>query len=202
MLATRSRRKLRRLSSYNGLKLPLCRLPSALLGGGFLFSEGTTAMHQQRTVGGKFAKNNRGGPGNPHSGQVAKLRSAMLHSFTPERMQTVISKLIDMAESGDLKSIDLLLSRALGKIPEATTMIEPKHEPADDEDRIARARRIIAKIEADRASGTPSPSGPPSPAVQELLDAIARRRANDDTEDRIADVRLAAADAARAAEIG
>lgn len=64
---------------------------------------------------GTFAAGNPGGPGNPHVQKVAKLRSAMLQCVTEKSMRNVIRKLIDMAEGGDLKAIELLLNRTVGK---------------------------------------------------------------------------------------
>lgn len=64
---------------------------------------------------GKFAAGNPGGPGNPHGGQVARLRSVMLDAVTPDDMRAVVRKLVELAKGGDLKAIDLLLNRTLGK---------------------------------------------------------------------------------------
>ena len=63
------------------------------------------------TSGGKFVAGNPGGPGNPHAGQVARLRSAMLEAVTPDDLRAVTRKLVEMAIGGDLKAVDLLLTQ-------------------------------------------------------------------------------------------
>lgn len=74
----------------------------------------------ERQDKGQFAKGNKGGPGNPHAATVAKLRGAMLKAVTPTAIKRVMNKLIQMAEGGDLKAIELLLNRTCGK-PEVTS---------------------------------------------------------------------------------
>ncbi len=69
----------------------------------------------QRSQNGRFLKGNRGGPGNPHADKVAKLKVAMLSAVSEKSMRTVIRKLVEMAEGGDLKAIELLLNRTIGK---------------------------------------------------------------------------------------
>ena len=63
------------------------------------------------TSNGKFATGNPGGPGNPHGGQVARLRETMLEAVTPDDMRAVVLKLVELAKGGDLKAIDLLLTQ-------------------------------------------------------------------------------------------
>ncbi len=72
-----------------------------------------------RTPGGRFTKGNRGGPGNPHAQQVAKLRAAMLKAVTPAALNKVALALIAKAQDGDVPAIRELLDRSLGRPVEA-----------------------------------------------------------------------------------
>ena len=70
-----------------------------------------TSANGIHTSGGKFAAGNPGGPGNPHGGQVARLRAAMLEAVSEDDMRAVVLKLVELAKGGDLKAIDLLLTQ-------------------------------------------------------------------------------------------
>lgn len=67
-----------------------------------------------RGPNGRFAKGNPGGPGNPNAKRVARLRSALLKSVTPEDMQQVVAALLAQAKAGDVPSIRELFQRLLG----------------------------------------------------------------------------------------
>jgi hypothetical protein len=64
---------------------------------------------------GRFAKGNRGGPGNPFARQTAALRRALTAAVTEEDMQAVAGQLVTQAKLGYLPAIKLLLAYALGK---------------------------------------------------------------------------------------
>ena len=68
-----------------------------------------------RTPGGRFAIGNKGGPGNPHARQVAKLRSLLLDVVDPDRMKRIAFKVAEMAEDGDMAAVKLLFEYVLGK---------------------------------------------------------------------------------------
>jgi hypothetical protein len=72
-----------------------------------------------RDAGGRFAKGNAGGPGNPYAARVAKLRAALLDAVTTEDIEAVARALVRQARQGDVASIRELLSRTLGKPLEA-----------------------------------------------------------------------------------
>jgi hypothetical protein len=76
------------------------------------FADGTA---EGRDAGGRFARGNKGGPGNPHARRVAALRSALLEALTPERMRTLAERLYDRALGGDTAAAKLLLAYALGR---------------------------------------------------------------------------------------
>jgi hypothetical protein len=64
---------------------------------------------------GRFAKGNRGGPGNPFARQTAALRRALTAAVTEEDMQAVAGQLATQAKLGHLAAIKLLLAYVLGK---------------------------------------------------------------------------------------
>jgi hypothetical protein len=75
-----------------------------------------------RSPGGRFAKGNAGGPGNPFAAKVARLRKTMLASVTPADMREVVAALLAKAKSGDVAAVRELLERTLGKPQEADLM--------------------------------------------------------------------------------
>ena len=95
-----------------------------------------------RAKSGRFAKGNKGGPGNPHADSVAKLRSTMMKAVTPAKMKAVVAKLIELAETGDIKAIDLLLNRVLGKIQDPPAVAV---QGMTDAERQAKTAAIVAR---------------------------------------------------------
>ncbi len=73
------------------------------------------AANEPRENNGRFAKGNRGGPGNPFARQTALLRQAMLDAVTPEDMQAVICAMKKKAADGDVPAAKLLMSYCIGK---------------------------------------------------------------------------------------
>ena len=71
---------------------------------------------------GRFAAGNAGGPGNPNAKQVASLRAAMLSAVSVEEMSSIITKLIELARSGDVRAIKEVLDRTVGKPVESDFM--------------------------------------------------------------------------------
>jgi hypothetical protein len=85
-------------------------------------------IHRQQTVltdeaGGRFAKGNPGGPGNPHARRAARLRAAMYKAVTPADLRDVISALLSSAKGGDVSAAKELMQRLLGP-PEAIDLLE------------------------------------------------------------------------------
>src|SRR5207244_3224662 len=76
-----------------------------------------------RSAGGRFAKGNPGGPGNPHAKHVAELRSALFEAVTPEHVKAVVASLLRQAERGDVPAIRELLQRLLGS-PESADLMD------------------------------------------------------------------------------
>ena len=98
-----------------------------------------------RTPSGRFATGNPGGTGNPHAGQVAKLRAVLLDAVTEEDMRTVVGKLVEMAKGGDLKAIELLLNRTLGKA-DGGPLVAIQNNQSEP----GRAGRVLARLRAER----------------------------------------------------
>src|SRR5262249_18398897 len=68
-----------------------------------------------RDAKGRFTKGNPGGPGNPFTRHVAKLRAALAQRVTEADIQQIARGLLVSARLGHLPSIRILLSYALGK---------------------------------------------------------------------------------------
>ena len=104
-----------------------------------------TSANVSHTPSGRFAAGNPGGPGNPHAGQVAKLRAVLLDAVTEEDMRTVVGKLVEMAKGGDLKAIELLLNRTLGKA-DGGPLVAIQNNQSEP----GRAGRVLARLRAER----------------------------------------------------
>lgn len=76
-----------------------------------------------RTAGGRFAKGNPGGPGNPNARQTAQLRALIAECATPDELRAILTRLLSMARAGDMAAIREVLDRVGGK-PSQTELIE------------------------------------------------------------------------------
>jgi hypothetical protein len=73
------------------------------------------AASNGRDSKGRFAKNNKGGPGNPFAANVGQLRKAALKIVTPREMEAVFRVLLLRAKTGNLEAMKLLFLYTLGK---------------------------------------------------------------------------------------
>ena len=90
---------------------------------------------------GRFAKGNTLGHGSrAHLGAIAKLRSVIFERATPLKMGRVVDTLIAKAQDGDMRAIDILLDRVLGK---ATQHIEVAHTAVESPDQLMKQIAII-----------------------------------------------------------
>jgi hypothetical protein len=80
-----------------------------------------------RATGGRFAKGNAGGPGNPYGAKVAALRAALMDAVTPDTMARIAAALVKQAEAGDIAAARELLQRCLGA-PQAIDLISRVEE--------------------------------------------------------------------------
>ncbi len=120
-----------------------------------------TSANGIHTPNGKFAAGNPGGPGNPHAGQVARLRAVMLEAVSEDDMRAVVLKLVELAKGGDLKAIDLLLTRTLGKADGGPVVAVQMNQQANGPGASpGRAAGILARLRAERGK-LPSNHSPP-----------------------------------------
>jgi len=75
---------------------------------------------------GRFLPGNRCSPGNPFTGKVTRLKSALLDAVDEQDLQDVIATLVHKARDGDVAAAKVLLDRMLGPAK------EPPEEPAPD----------------------------------------------------------------------
>src|SRR5215472_5730037 len=75
----------------------------------------TEQSTDKREANGRFAKGNKGGPGNPFARQVAALRQTLLNRATQKDFEEVADELIKKAKTGDVAAIKLLFQYTLGK---------------------------------------------------------------------------------------
>jgi hypothetical protein len=68
-----------------------------------------------RAPGGRFAKGNLGGPGNPFARQTAALRAYLINHVTERDLQDILDILLLNAKGGHLPSVKLLFAYVLGK---------------------------------------------------------------------------------------
>jgi hypothetical protein len=94
----------------------------------------TNGANGGRQDGGRFAKGNPGGPGNPHARRVARLRSALLKAVTPADMKAIVARLVQDARAGNVQAAREVIERSLGK-PVETDLLE----------RIERLEQLLSK---------------------------------------------------------
>src|ERR1700733_2808919 len=79
----------------------------------------TVSDNSQRDENGQFRKGNRGGPGNPFSRQIARLRQALLNAVSETDLLEIVDALKRKAKEGDVSAAKLLLSYSIGKPADA-----------------------------------------------------------------------------------
>ncbi len=92
------------------------------------------AVSNGRGVNGKFLPGNRIGTGNPAARQAQQLRFALMTAVTPEDVQRMVRRLVQLAEEGDVQAAKLILDRVLGP-----------PVPLDVEERIAQLEAVTAR---------------------------------------------------------
>ena len=102
-----------------------------------------------RDARGRFTKGNPGGPGNPYTRQVARLRQALLEALEPEALREVVAALVRAARQGDVPAAKLLLAYAVGRPRE---MADPELEALRQE--VERLRLVVEgeQLEDERAA--------------------------------------------------
>ena len=99
-------------------------------------SDGNVPINGKDPATGRFVKGWRGGPGNPHGAETAKLRSALLKAITDRDVQAIIRKMIAKAKAGNVEAARLVLERVFGKPPLSVTLAtDPSMEGWDPDER-------------------------------------------------------------------
>src|SRR5205807_7236579 len=68
---------------------------------------------------GRFARGNKGGPGNPFNRRVAALRQLLFERVSDDALAAIVDKLVLMAQERDVAAARLVLSYTVGKPTEA-----------------------------------------------------------------------------------
>ncbi len=106
-----------------------------------------------RDAHGRFAKGNAGGPGNPFARQVGRLRQVLLNAATPERIERLACKMMELAEAGDVQAAKLVLSYVLGKPAEAvnpdTLAVEEVEQLKRNTAAVGSALPAVGAVELD-----------------------------------------------------
>ena len=68
-----------------------------------------------RAEGGRFAKGNAGGPGNPHIQAVSRWRTALVDAVSEDDIRAVLESLVSKAKKGERWAVTELLNRCLGR---------------------------------------------------------------------------------------
>src|ERR1700678_3628850 len=106
-------------------------------------SANTTTHESGRDSQGRFAKGNRGGPGNPHARRCAHLKQLLQSATSDEDVLEVLAVLKRLALGGDVQAIKLFLAYQIGtpaEIPDPDTLDQHElkialenHAPCDRE---------------------------------------------------------------------
>ena len=105
-----------------------------------------------REPGGRFAKGNRLGGGNPLAGAVAKLRGALLRRVKVRDVRGLIDAMIAKGLAGDVAAAKLVLAYTLGAPEQVLTVNDTRPGLPDVEEcrrQLLEDNRRLAEWEAD-----------------------------------------------------
>ena len=105
----------------------------------------TQESTDKREANGRFAKGNKGGPGNPFARQVAALRQTLLNRTTPKDFEKIADELIKKAKTGDVAAIKLLFQYTLGK---PAPCPDPDHLDVDEWHKLQQTSCPPAEVNA------------------------------------------------------
>lgn len=101
----------------------------------------------ERSSNGKFAKGNKGGPGNPYARKVAEFRKVLLESVTEDDFRAIVQCLVEKAKEGDTYAIKELFSRLMGKPVDSPHSDElDRHEAETNQKTIAAQEGLKDEI--------------------------------------------------------
>ncbi len=122
-----------------------------------------------RDTGGRFAKGNPGGPGNPFYRKQAEFRRAVLELFTPEDVMSLLRVMLALGRNGDVAAAKVFLEYVVGKPHKAP---DPDREEHHDWQLSAEALRLAGVAEQ------PENSVPAHLASEVTRDAVPPLAAN------------------------
>jgi len=105
----------------------------------------TQESADKREANGRFAKGNKGGPGNPFARQVAALRQTLLNRATTKDFEEIADELIKKAKTGDVAAIKLLFQYTLGK---PAPCPDPDHLDVDEWHKLQQSSCPLADVNA------------------------------------------------------
>ena len=97
-----------------------------------------------RRSNGRFAKGNPDGPGNPFARRVARLRTLIQEAVTDEDLKAIVQKMVQRAKQGDMVATRELLTRLVGRPPDA---LDPDKLDLEE----IKLRMDTAEVEEDQA---------------------------------------------------
>jgi hypothetical protein len=78
-----------------------------------------------RDPGGRFAKGNAGGPGNPFARRTAQMRRVLCDAVSEEDLAAIARQMLEKAKGGDVAAAKLLLGYVVGQPVQA---VDPDRE--------------------------------------------------------------------------
>lgn len=80
-------------------------------------STGSSDVSANRRPDGRFGPANNANPsGNPHLKRLAAYQQAVKNAVSPAALEKVLSKIVKLAQGGDMLAAKVLLDRTLGKV--------------------------------------------------------------------------------------
>jgi hypothetical protein len=92
-------------------------------------SNGPNGADDGRSERGRFGPANRFGRGNPQARRQYELRQMLLDAVDRDKLVEAFGRLQDQAATGDLASLNLYLSYAIGKPTQAVELSGPEGAP-------------------------------------------------------------------------
>ncbi|MEZ6319211.1 MAG: hypothetical protein R3B49_10750 [Phycisphaerales bacterium] len=84
---------------------------------------------------GRFAPGNRGGPGNPHAAQTARLRAALMRKLDEGCIEEAADALMAEVRTGNIMAVREVLDRTIGR-----------PVPSDVLERVARLEELLERM--------------------------------------------------------
>src|SRR5438445_5425927 len=109
---------------------------------------------------GRWAKGNKGGPGNPFARQVAALRKVIINRLTEEDLLAITEALLAKAKEGNVGAAKLLLAYGIGKPASAP---DPDHLDGQElehfKDKVQAVREVHDVAAETERAVDPRPAG-------------------------------------------